>query len=282
MSGPGGTRRVERAGLAWWEAEALTATGRFAHAFTTRRGGVSEAEYGGLDLGYGSGDDPERVGRNRRLLLEALGLGGRPFVAARQVHGDELLVIRGAADAQAAADRPADGLLTASPEVAVAVLTADCLAVLLADPERGAVAAVHAGWRGAAQRIAGKAVRRMADEFGCRPASLLVALGPCVGPCCYEVDAPVLERFAAAFPGQEGVYARPRGGGKALLDLAAAVRLDLKETGIKDENVTVIGQCTACQPGEFYSYRRNGPKTGRLAAVIGLMEGTTCREERGP
>lgn len=282
MSAADGCRRVERAGLVWWEARALAEAGRFNHAFTTRHGGESGGGYTGLNLGYATGDEPPRVDRNRAALLGALGLGGRPLVTARQVHGDQLLVVEGAADAEALRSMAADGLLTASREVAVAVLTADCLAVLLADPRHGAVAAVHAGWRGAAQRIAGKAVRRLGEEFGCRPEDLLVALGPCIGPCCYEVDAPVLERFAAAFPGQEPVYAKPRGEGKALLDLAAVVRLDLKETGIRVENVTTIGQCTACQPGEFFSYRRSGPATGRLAAVIGLMEGTSCREERGP
>ncbi len=273
--------RRERAGVFWLEAEVISATGRVIHAFSTRRGGVSEGPWSELNLGHGTGDRPERVTENRRRLLAALGLAGREFVTARQVHGSHLMVVSGPREAAAVAAAPADGLLTASSAVALAILTADCLPVLLVDPRRSAVAAVHSGWRGTVQRIAGRAVRRMTEEFGSAPADLRVAIGPGIGPCCYEVDWPVLEQVAAAFPGAEDTLITPVRKGRALFDLRAAVLYDLKETGVPGENVTVVEECTACQAEWFFSYRRDGQSTGRMAAVIGLREGTGCREGKG-
>jgi YfiH family protein len=199
----------------------------------------------------------------------------------RQVHGDALVVVQGRDGVAEVAGVEADGLLTDSPEVALAVFTADCLPVLIADPRRGAVAAVHSGWRGTAARISGAAVRRLTEEFGSRPEDLLVAVGPAIGPCCYEVDRPVLEKMEAAFPGVSGLFLTPSGGGKAFLDLRAAVAWDLKETGVRGENVTLMDECTACQAEWFFSYRREGRDTGRLAAIIGLREGKGCLEENG-
>lgn len=247
---------IERAGVAWLEAEVLSAQGSFIHAFSTRQGSLRE-------------------------VLGAVGLAERPLATVRQVHGDGLLVVHGPDDARVAAGTAADGLLTDSPAVALAVFTADCLPVLIADPRRRAVAAVHSGWRGTVARIAGKAVRRMAAEFGSQPEDLLVAVGPGIGPCCYEVDRPVLEQVDAAFPGAGEAFLTPTGGDRARLDLRAAVAWDLKETGVPGENVTLISECTACRVEWFYSYRREGRDTGRLAAVIGLREGKGCLEESG-
>lgn len=254
MSG-GEVNRVERGGLAWLEAGTFAAAG-VPHAFGTRRGSAREVQ-------------------------AALGLGGRPLVSVRQVHGDRLVVVHEPGEAKAAARTEADGLLTASPGVALVVWTADCLPILFFDPRQEAVAAVHSGWRGTALRIAGRAVRRMAEEFGSAPGDLLVALGPSIGPCCYEVDAPVLTRLAAAYPGAMGTFLTPASEARALLDLRAAVQWDLKETGVPAENVTVVDECTACQGEWFFSYRRDGPGGGRLAALIGLREGTGCREGKG-
>ncbi|HHW14761.1 MAG TPA: peptidoglycan editing factor PgeF, partial [Firmicutes bacterium] len=271
-------RLVGRAGLAWLEAHDFAETRLVRHAFSTRRGGVSAGPWASLNLGYGTGDAPQHVAENRRRLLAAVGLAGRPLVTVRQVHGDGLVVVEGVADAEQAANLAADGVLTASPEVAVAVLTADCLPVLLLDRRRKAVAAIHSGWRGTVLRIAGRAVRRMGEEFGTAPEDVLAAIGPGIGPCCYEVDRPVLERLAEAFPRQAEGFLSALDGDRAHLDLRAAVLADLKESGVPDENVTVVDACTSCQPERFFSYRRQGGSTGRMAAVIGLQEGTGCRE----
>jgi hypothetical protein len=246
-------RFVERPGLAWLEAMDFSTTGLVDHAFSTRRGTVDD-------------------------LRAAVGLAERPLITVRQVHGDRLVVVRGPEEAAEVAGTEGDGLLTRDPGVVVAVWTADCLPVLMLDPVRLVVAAIHSGWRGTALRIAGKAVRRMAEEFGTDPADVLAAVGPGAGPCCYEVDEPVLARLAEVYPGAAASFASPRGEGRALLDLGAAVRWDLKETGVPAENVTVVDQCTVCQPEWFFSYRREGRNAGRLAALIGLREGTGCRK----
>jgi YfiH family protein len=247
VSGGAGVRLVERGGAAWLESEALFATGLVVHAFTARRSALGAA-------------------------VEALGLGRHTLVTVRQVHGDRLVTIGSPREAEAAAATEADGLLTANPALALAVFTADCLPVLLLDPRRRAVAVVHSGWRGTVRRISGQAVRRLAEVFGSAPQDLLVALGPGVGPCCYEVDRPVLEEVAAAFPGAEGLVA-PAREGRAYLDLRAAVRHDLKESGVRPENVTAVEECTACRPDWFFSYRRDGAAAGRMAALISLREG---------
>lgn len=253
MTGDGRVRLCEKGGLAWFEVGAFAATGLVSHAFSTRHGTVGE-------------------------LRAAIGLGTRPLVTVHQVHGDHLVVVRGSEQAAEVSESEADGLLTDSGEVAVAVRTADCLPVLLFDPVRGAVAAVHSGWRGTVQRITGKAVQRMAAEFGTDPRDILAAIGPGAGPCCYEVDEPVLQRVEEAYPGVAPTFSTPQGRGRALLDLKAAVRWDLKETGVRDENVTDVNQCTVCQPEWFFSYRREGRNAGRLTALIGLREGTGCRK----
>lgn len=249
-------RVVERAGVTWLEAPALAATGLVAHAFATRRGGVDQ-------------------------VLGALSLTGRPLATVRQVHGNRVVVVRSPADAEAARFTEADGLITDSPQVALAVFTADCLPVLLVDPRRGAVAAVHSGWRGTVRRISGRTVALLGEEFGSRPQDLLAAIGPSIGPCCYEVDRPVLEAVAAAFPGTAGEFLTPVSKERARLDLRAAVARDLKETGVPDENVILINECTACRPDRYFSYRRDGRGTGRMAAVICLREGKGCLEEDG-
>lgn len=281
MSRPLPAQFVEGDGLAWFEAPGLSETSLVRHAFPTRRGGVSEGPWASLNLGYGTGDVPEHVNENRRRLLAALGLAGRPLVTVRQVHGDRLVVVRGAKEAEEVAAQAADGILTASAEVALAVLTADCLPVLLLDPRHRAVGAVHSGWRGTVLRIVGRAVRRMGDEFGTTPGDILAALGPGIGPCCYEVDRPVLTRFAEAFPGQAEGFLTERDGDRAHLDLRAAVLADLKDSGVLDENVTVVDACTSCQPERYFSHRRQGGSTGRMAAVIGLQGGTGCHEGKG-
>lgn len=186
-------RLVEAGGLTVLQPALLPA----AAAFTTRGGGISVGPYASLNLGAGSGDDPAAVATNSHRLASALGFRTADLARLRQVHGAEVAVV----------ERPGppgwpigefDAAVTDRPDVVLLVLAADCVPVLLVDPERPAIGAVHAGWRGVAADAPGAAVRRMVEAFGSRPASLRAAIGPCIGPCCYEVDEPVAEAFAAA------------------------------------------------------------------------------------
>jgi hypothetical protein len=229
----------------------------FPHGFTTRSGGVSPAPWDAMNLGDAVGDDPGRVAENWERLRAAVGLR---FARVRQVHGDRIVV---AAEPHGPGE-DADAVATAAPGVAACVSVADCVPVLLADPRSGAVAAVHAGWRGAIAGIAARAARLMTERFGADPAELLAAVGPSIGPCCYEVDPGLAARFTAAF-GAAVANASPA---QPRLDLWMANERALRSAGLRSRNVEVLGRCTSCEPERFYSHRRDRGETGRQVGFI--------------
>lgn len=226
----------------------------FPHGFTTRDGGVSPAPWDTLNLGGLVGDDPARVAENWRRLGAETGLR---FARVSQVHGDRIVRAAG----EAAPREEADGVISAERGVAACVSTADCVPVLLADPAGGAVAAVHAGWRGTLAGVAAAGARALAGEGS--PTRLLAAVGPSIGPCCYEISVELADRFAAAL----GPVIRPGPGGPHL-DLWEANRRALCAAGIPAARIEVLGLCTACDSGRFFSHRRDRGRTGRHAAFI--------------
>ncbi len=241
----------------------------FVHGFTTRAGGASAAPYDTLNLGGKWGDDPAHVAENRRRLADAV--GGAPFVA-RQVHGTMIRRVRHDDSRAEVARHEADGLCTDVPGLVLGVFVADCVPVVIADPRTGCCAAVHAGWRGTVAGILPEAVRRLAAEFGARPADLRVALGPAIGPCCFEVGLEVVAAVAAAIPDarQRGIVRpSPRGlADKAHVDLHAANRWLLARAGVDPAAVDAIDACTRCDRERFFSFRRDGAATGQQMGVI--------------
>ncbi len=235
------------------------------HAFSTRNGGVSVSPFASLNLGRAVGDDPTTVAHNREAVLRTLGLHERQHVEAQQVHGAAVAVV-GAGDGGRVLDG-VDGLITADSAVVVAVHAADCVPILLADLHRGVVAAVHAGWRGVAAGVVVEAVAVMTRSFGSASSSLLAASGPSIGPCCYEVDEPVIAQLRR-WPWWEKVV-RPNDRGRWQLDLRAAVRSQLVGAGVLDGQIHTLEHCTKCRSDLFYSYRRERP-TGRMAGLIAL------------
>jgi purine-nucleoside/S-methyl-5'-thioadenosine phosphorylase / adenosine deaminase len=228
----------------------------FPHGFTTRQGGASAAPFDTLNLGGQVGDAPERVAENWARLERATGLR---FARVRQVHGTRAVRAR----APCAPEEEADAVLSLAPGIAACVSVADCVPVLLADPDTGAVAAVHAGWRGTVARGAAEAVRALAAEAGAPAARLLAAVGPSIGPCCYEVSPELAARFAA-----ELGPAVVRDGPAPRLDLWAANVAVLGAAGVPAERVEVLGRCTACERDLFFSHRRDAGRTGRQMAFI--------------
>jgi YfiH family protein len=158
--------------------------------------------------------------------------------------------------------------MTDQPGVMVTVRTADCVPVLLHDPARRAVAAVHAGWRGALGGIVPRTIATMAERFGSVPAALRVAVGPSAGPCCYEVDEPVLAGLRASVPDWPSVL-RVHRPGRALLDLRLLVRLQAEAAGVPADSIQAVNLCTICRPALFHSYRRDGEVRGTM--VSGIM-----------
>ncbi|HVV51157.1 MAG TPA: peptidoglycan editing factor PgeF [Polyangia bacterium] len=252
----------------------------FVHGFTTRAGGASAPPFDTLNLGGKWGDDPAAVSENRRRLERA---AGGPIFTARQVHGAAVARVRVGDGRAAVAALEADGLYTDAPGIVLGVFVADCVPALLVDPRTGARAAVHAGWRGTVAGVLPAAVRALAADFGARPADLRVALGPAIGPCCFEVGPEVVAAFEALCPDARArgiVLPSPRGApGKANVDLKAANRLLLERAGVDPTALDAGPECTACDRARFFSFRRDGAATGQLMGVVGAaaLEGVAPR-----
>ncbi len=254
------------------------------HAFSTRQGGVSQSPFATLNLGLSVGDAPQAVEENRRRFFGAFGIDPGQVVRARQVHGDGILrvdvgVTERAGFPHCLVEEPAefDALTTSLPGLALVVSTADCLPILIHDPVRPAVAAVHAGWRGTAQRIAAQAVSAMTEAYGTDPGDCIAAIGPGIKKCCFEVDAPVVDAMARVIPTWEA-YANVVRPGHWLVDLAGINRAILEGAGLRPERIEDVRLCTACRTDLFFSHRADKGRTGRMMNFI-VLQGAS-REPR--
>jgi YfiH family protein len=232
--------------------------------FTTRMGGVSPAPYNSLNLGAGGGDDPKLVARNRDLLAGSLGLDLSRIKTVNQVHGSSIYEVGDPGSGRPL--RGYDAMITSAKGVAIGVLTADCVPILMYDPGSSSVASVHAGWAGTVKGIAGRTVTRMGEVYGTKPSDLLVAIGPSIGPCCYEVDEKVIGPLKDAQSGWSEMAA-PARKGRWMLDLWETNRRIMIDAGVRPENVTVMSLCTACNQDKFFSHRKSGGKAGRMMAI---------------
>jgi len=241
------------------------------HAFTTRTGGASDGAFASLNLGLNRGDDPVRVKENYGRLCRALGISDMDIVTARQVHGADVEVVtrKNCDQVYAPTMREADGMITQDPGVALMIFTADCVPILLHDPVRGVIGAVHAGWRGTVADIAGAAARKMAGQFGCEDIS--AAIGPCISKCCFETGEDVAEALYKTL-GQEAESCVRRCAGKFMVDIKEANRILLMRAGLSAANIAVSDECTFCQNGKYWSHRRTSGERGSQAAII-VMRG---------
>jgi len=234
------------------------------HGFFDRTGGVSVGTYTTLNLGTRVGDDERAVEENWRRARKLARL--ETFARLVQVHGSE---IRHVTQANVAERPEADGMVTREPEVGLAVLTADCVPVLLADSQAGVVAALHAGWRGTIAGIAERGVEAML-KLGASTSNIRAALGPSIGQCCFEVDLELAERFGREIPGSEA-HTRSGRVGKAYLDLRGIVRNQLVRVGLDSGNVSSVGPCTRCASERYFSRRAaGGVITGLQMSFVGL------------
>jgi len=194
-----------------------------------------------------------------------------PLISLKQVHGDGIRIFKG--PAQNGSDlweEEGDAVLTPISRVAIGVFTADCLPLLLFEPEKRIVAAVHAGWRGTAQEVVRKVIEKMIEVFDCRREKIKAALGPCIGPCCYEVDEPVEASFLRnGLPWE--LFSSPQGPGKWSLDLQKANFFLLIKAGIHKKNISLLTYCTACRSDLFFSYRKEKGTRGRHLNFISLL-----------
>ncbi|MFH1548944.1 MAG: peptidoglycan editing factor PgeF [Planctomycetota bacterium] len=240
----------------------------FTHAFTTR---LTEAGRPN-NLSFNAADAPEQVLANRRTLCEALGIDIATLTVCRQVHGSRAAVVTGGNAGSGGLDPESavadcDALVSNTAPAAMMILSADCPVVILWDGENRAVGVCHCGWRGILDGIISSTITTMSDAFGTRPGSLLACCAPSIGPCCYEVGRDVAERFRVAFPRSDCVAERE---GRAFLDLRAAVSRALEKQGLRPENIEVSEICTKCRVDEFFSYRAEGTKAGRIGVIAAL------------
>lgn len=244
----------------------------FTNGFSTRRGGVSSFPANDLNLSGFDIDSGENIAENRRRFLRLFD-GDFQVASAWQTHGAEVLTIRNSADANDA-NQKADALVSNIPSILIGVKTADCVPVLLGDSKTKSFAAIHAGWRGTAQSIVGKAIMKMRENYGTNARDLICAIGPAAGCKNYEIGRDVIDAFAENFPDSEHLFT-PTKENHALIDLHSANKEQLSGFGVLPENIYVAPFCTMERVDLFFSYRLekklNG-KTGRLMSVIGLKK----------
>lgn len=269
--------------------EHLASVSGLVHAVFTRRRGFSAAPFEGLNASFTTGDDTETVRRNKDAIVETLGL---PLVGARPVHGNAGIIVErhdlrqeDGAPASPIAQlqgrlrhTDADAMLSDAAGFAFCWAYGDCSPILLWDPAHRAFALVHAGWRGTAGAVAPRAIQAMAGRWRTRPADLLVGVGPTIGPCCYEVNEQVRERFAAdplAWESARFVEREPEEGGQGTglyLDIPESNYRQLLAAGVTPEHIEMSEHCTGCRTDLFFSHRREPWPSGRFAVAIGLRE----------
>ncbi len=301
------TRAPQEKQLNILRARHLSALPWLVHGFSTRVGGFSRAYgEGDLNLGFTKDDSRAAVERNRVAFLRMIGacedgrprLSGRakldgtacwPLVTVRQIHSDIIHCV----DAIPPAPLTGDGLITATPNLLLAIQTADCLPVILVDTKRRAVGVFHAGWRGTVKRIVEKGVGEMFRRFGSRARDLKAAIGPGVQGCCYEIGEEVRTKFESQFsyaaklfrevkdldPVREKyplLFLTARAPGhselptKIFLDLVEANRQQLLAAGVPKKNIEASPLCTNCHPEQLFSYRAEKGKTGRMMGAAGI------------
>ena len=238
------------------------------HGFMGRRGGKSDGVYAGLNASYRVGDDPKTVSQNVCDLKLAVGIHDGRIVTMRQVHGDKIVEV---SDRSLKEAGEADGVITRERDIFLAVLTADCVPILLVAPKNKIVAAVHAGWRGTFAGIAQPMVRRFEQQYGIVPSELEVALGPAIGVCCYEVKDDVAKPLMKKWGSLTTPSIQVREG-KSFVNLRRLNRDILRAAGVPGNQLHEIGPCTSCAPEEFFSYRRQGGETGRQVSFIGWLQ----------
>ena len=233
------------------------------HGFPERGGGVSTGARASLNLGRRWGDAPENVEENRRRLAEHAGYAPAALVATRHVHGTAVWAV----GEPLADDAEFDGLVCDRPGPVLGAFAADCIPILFADAEARVIGAAHAGWRGTVGGVAANVVARMVER-GARADRIRVALGPSIGPCCFEVGPEVVVQFRAAFGDLAGLVVR--GPAKDHVDLRVASRAVLERAGVRPAHVDAAPPCTRCEPERFFSYRRDGQAGGVHMAFIAL------------
>lgn len=257
--------RHESAGVVYYTFESFDGYGDIIHGITTRHGGVSTSHWSSLNLTKGNGDDPLAVEENLRRAAGALGVSPEDLVSPNQRHTARAQQVGRAERGRIISET--DTLFTNEQGVPILLRYADCTPVLLYDPARHACAVIHSGWRGTVAGAIPAAIHALAQAFGSRPQDLVAGIGPCIGPCCYEVGNDVVDAVRGVFDRAEALLPR-NGGDRRHFDLWTANLRWLVESGVR--RVELSGVCTACHKDEFFSHRAGRGRTGHFGALMML------------
>jgi YfiH family protein len=240
---------------------------------SSRNGGASKPPFASLNMNFTVGDSPETVVANRTRVCQSLDIQLTQIVAAKQTHSTNATIVtaddrgKGAYDWQSAIP-DSDALITASPGVYLLMTFADCVPIVLFDPQHQALALIHAGWKGTLRGVADSAIRAMTRHFATEPRQLLATVGPAIGPCCYRIGEEVIR--TAEEEGQPTAAIFTRRGEHTYLNLWQANRLRLLAAGLAEDNIEIANICTACHTELFFSHRAEQGQTGRFAVIAGL------------
>lgn len=239
------------------------------HFTSTIAGGVSEGSYATFNLGMYSEDDIDCVAENRERLAGILNISEEDIIVPHQTHDDKVLIVDEAFLRKTDLEKVqilngVDALITNQRNICIGITTADCVPVLVYDPEKQILAAVHAGWKGTIAKIAGKTVAKMIDVFDCNPNNLYMGIGPCISQKHFEVGDEVVAAFEKAGFLMDEISYRDEETGKAHIDLQRTNQLILIEAGIPEKNIEEANLCTFANPDKFFSARRQTIHSGRM------------------
>jgi len=233
------------------------------HFSTTRIGGQSTGKLDSMNLGYTVNDNPKIVTSNLKKLAKSFDFEKKQMVSPKQTHSKNIGIVKSTNDIF----DNTDALITNIPNICIFIRTADCVPILLFDPIQNAVAAIHSGWKSTIQEISKYTIELMQKEFGTNPSNLIAGIGPSIGPDVYEVGPEVVEQFHNKF-GEDHIIKSMEKSEKGLLNLWKVNQQILLNSGIPEDNIEIAKICTYSNPELFYSARRDGVKTGRLATGI--------------
>lgn len=259
--------------LIYYTVPSFEDTGLVKHGFSTRQGGVSKSPLNTLNLGMRKNDLKENLYKNYKIFGEALGIPMKNMVLSDQVHGDKILKVgrkdRGKGLLKESTIEGIDGLVTDEKGVALVTFYADCVPLFLLDPVHEAIGLAHAGWKGTVKKIGGKTLEKMMELYGTKPEESLIAIGPSIGACCFEVEEEVISYIEDTFDNPQQYY-DPVPNGKYMANLWKLNKNQFLQMGVQEKNITVSGLCTKCNKETFFSHRGDHGNTGSLAAIFQL------------
>jgi YfiH family protein len=262
--------------IAYLQADIFRECDFLIHAFCTRQGGASEEDYKSLNMSFKEGDEESKVLQNWGRLAESFDIPLENFLVVNQVHGAEIFVIKPYGSYfTSCAELNYDAIVTNRTDLAICIKTADCVPLFLVDKVKKVIAVVHAGWRSSSLGISAKVVQLIMERYHSLPGDILVAIGPSIGSCCYEVDLATAKAFAGQKNKESFLFPDAKGK-KWKLDLPEANRQQILDRGIPEKNIELSGYCTRCNQDMFFSHRGSGGITGRQINFMMIKDANPC------